>query len=185
MSRRASAESSGSLAPDFLDFIVCLNERAVDAVLVGGYALGAHGVVRATADIDFLYRRTAKNVRRLCAALEDFGAPPNVIDFEVLMTPDMVTMFGAPPHRVDLLSDITGVSFEQVWAGSVQIVVEGQPLRVIGLEELHANKAATGRRKDARDLRSLGAAPAPSASTSSKRRSRAARSSVSKKRKAR
>jgi hypothetical protein len=155
MKRPAAGEPNDSLAPDFLDFVICLNAHDVDYVLVGGYALGVHGVVRATGDIDFLYRRAPENVRRLCEAMEEFGAPPVVIDYDVLMMPDRVTMFGSPPYRIDLLSDISGVTFEQVWAGCLQIEVQGQLMRVIGPEELRLNKAATGRRKDADDLRKL------------------------------
>lgn len=152
------AEPNDAFAPDFLDFIACLNEGAVDFVLVGGYAVGVHGVVRATADLDILYRRTVDNVARLCRALDEFGAPANLIDPAALLTPDTVTMFGAPPLRIDLLGDISGVSFEQVWAGCVELVLQEQPLRVIGLAELRANKAATGRPRDIDDLRRLAAA---------------------------
>lgn len=144
-----------SLAADFLDFITCLNVRKVKFVLIGGYAVGVHGAVRATGDIDFLYRRTEANVRRLCEAMDDFGAPTNVIDFDTLMTPSTITMFGQPPYRIDLLGEIDGVSFEQVWTGTTGIVLDGEPVRVIGLAELRANKAATGRDKDREDLRKL------------------------------
>ena len=67
------------LAPDFLDFIVALDQHRVDAVLVGGYAVGVYGVVSATSDVDFLYRRTSANVQRLCHALDAFGAPPTAL----------------------------------------------------------------------------------------------------------
>ena len=168
MSPKAAGEPNDSLSEDFLDFIMCLDEAGVDAVLVGGYALAVHGVVRATGDIDFLYRRAPKNVRRLCVAMREFGAPENVIDFDALMTPDTVTMFGAVPHRIDLLSGITGVTFSRVWSGSVEADIQGQLVRVIGATELRANKRATGRRKDASDLRALervelAATPAPGA----------------------
>jgi hypothetical protein len=79
MSKPAGGEASNGLSPDFLDFIVCLSERHVDFVLVAGYFMGVHGVVCATGDIDFLFRRTARNVHALCAAMNDFGAP--LIDF--------------------------------------------------------------------------------------------------------
>jgi hypothetical protein len=114
-----------------------------------------HGVVRATGDIDFLYRRTQRNVARLCAAMTAFGAPANLIDPNALEQPDTVTQFGQPPYRIDLLSDITGVSFAQVWKGSTTVNLSGQRVRVIGLAELRANKAATNRRKDQQDLRRL------------------------------
>lgn len=157
MSTRSGGEDNNALSPDFLDFIACLNDRDVDFVLVGGYAMGVHGVVRATADIDFLFRRTNRNVARLCAAMDDFGAPPEVIAEDALMTPDIVTQFGQPPYRIDLLNSIDGVGFREVWAGAARITIEGQKMRVIGLDELRKNKAATGRRKDAEDVRRLDA----------------------------
>lgn len=143
------------LAPDILAFMVALDHHRVDAVLVGGYAVGVYGVVLATRDIDFLYRRTAANVQRLCRALEAFGAPPTALDPKSLLTPDMVTMFGLPPFRIDLLGDISGVEFAAVWRGSHVVTLAGTPIRVIGLAELRANKASTGRAKDEADVRRL------------------------------
>src|SRR3954462_10216275 len=115
MSQVGGGNDTDSLPSDLLDFIVCLNDQKVDFVLVGGYALGVHGVVRATGDIDFLYRPTKKNVVRLCAAMLDFGAPADVIDEEALGTPNIVTQFGKPPHRIDLLNSIDGVALDEVW----------------------------------------------------------------------
>lgn len=152
---KPAGEANNSLSPDFLDFIVCLNERHVDFVLVGGYAMGVHGVVRATGDIDFLYRRTAKTVRALCAAMNDFGAPRELIDQASLMTSGIVTQFGRPPHRIDLLSEIDGVTFLEVWNGTTSATLDGQKIRVIGLRELKKNKNATGRKKDEEDVRRL------------------------------
>lgn len=143
------------LAQDFLDFIGTLNRHDVEFVLVGGYALGVHGVIRATGDIDFLYRRSTENVARLCRALEEFGAPPIVIDPTSLMHPDMVSMFGNPPVRIDLLSNISGVTYAQVWKGRVTLALNDETLHVIGLTELRASKAASGRAKDKSDLRLL------------------------------
>jgi hypothetical protein len=155
MSGPAAGENNDALSPDFLDFIMGLNEHEVDAVLVGGYALGVHGVIRATGAIDFLYRRTKRNVRRLCTAMLEFGSPPEVIDEDALMTPDIVTQFGQPPYRIDLLNAIDGVSFDEVWKGAEAIVVDGHRVRVIGLSELRKNKTATGRKKDKDDVRRL------------------------------
>lgn len=155
MSQKGGGEDNDTLSPDFLDFIVALNEQKVNFVLVGGYALGVHGVVRATGDIDFLYRATKANVRRLCNAMIDFGAPPEVIDEEILLQPGIVTQFGQPPYRIDLLNEIDGVTFADVWRGADVTSVQGQEVRVIGLKELKANKAATGRKKDKEDVRRL------------------------------
>jgi predicted nucleotidyltransferase len=141
--------------PDFRDFVAELNRHGVEYLLVGGYAVGVYGHVRATADIDFLYRRTPANVNRLLQALADFGAPADVLDEAHLAADDAVTAFGAPPLRIDLLSSISGVSFDEAAASSVRIDVGGEQLPVIGLTALRANKKASGRRKDREDLRRL------------------------------
>jgi hypothetical protein len=155
MTRFSPGSPTDQFGEDFLDFIAEMNAHEVEFVLVGGYAMGAHGVVRATVDIDFLYRATPSNVERLCRALRGFGAPANIITPVDLLQPDVVSAFGSPPHRIDLLSSITGVSFDAVWRGSGHLNVNGQSLRVIGLAELRQNKAATGRAKDRDDLRRL------------------------------
>lgn len=155
MTNGGIGESGGTLSRDFLDFIVALTEKKVDFVLVGGYALAVHGVIRATGDIDFLYRRTRANVGRLCAALSEFGAPEKVIDQEALLQSDTVTQFGKPPQRIDLLNGIDGVTFNEVWSGAERIDIEGNKVRVIGLAELERNKAATGRVRDISDVRAL------------------------------
>lgn len=152
---RAGGEGNDALSPDFVDFIACLDERKVDFVLVGAYALGVHGVIRATGDLDVLYRRSRANVQRLCAAMLEFGAPAEIIDETVLLTQDIVTQFGQPPYRIDLLSAIDGVTFAEVWKGAVAVAIAQHQVRVIGLHELRKNKRASGRKKDKDDLRRL------------------------------
>ncbi len=112
-------------------------------------------MVRATGDIDFLYRRTAKNVRALCAAMQEFGAPREVIDQTSLMTSGILTQFGRAPVRIDLLNAIDGVTFLEVWNGATRAMLDGQEIRVIGLRELKKNKNATGRKRDQEDVRRL------------------------------
>lgn len=131
---------SDSLSPDFLDFIACLNQAGVEYVLVGAHALAVHGIVRATGDMDFLFRPVLANVERLCSALTEFGAPSAVIDMDALLDPNVVTQFGNPPSRIDLLSAIDGVSFDEVWQGSVLTTLPGLPLRVIGRKELEKTR---------------------------------------------
>ena len=151
----ADTEANTGLSPDFVDFIVFLNEHKVECVLVGGYALGVHGVVRATADIDFLYRRNKRNVKRLIGAMIQFGAPASVIDEDALMKAGIVTQFGKPPQRIDLLNEIDGVTFPEVWKGATIARIDDQKISVIGLKELRTNKGATGRKQDEEDLRQL------------------------------
>ncbi|MEP7382526.1 MAG: DUF6036 family nucleotidyltransferase [Gemmatimonadota bacterium] len=144
-----------ALATDFRDCIALLNAHQVVFVLVGGFAVGWHGVVRATGDIDFLYEQSPRNVRRLCRALEEFGAPAQLIDADFLLSPNAVTQIGNVPLRIDLMASISGVSFEQVRAGAVESAIAEQHLLIIGLDELRVNKRATGRVKDKEDLRRL------------------------------
>ena len=157
MSPSAGGERNDALSPDFVDFIACLAEQQVDFVLVGAYALGVHGVVRATGDLDLLYRRTRENVQRLRVATHEFGAPAEIIDEKALLTRDIVTQFGQPPYRIDLLNAIDGVTFAEVWNGAMGVTIGQQQMRVIGLREFKKNKRAWGRRKDKDGLRRLGA----------------------------
>ena len=153
-----SLPDNTALANDFRDCIASLNAHRVAFILVGGFAVGWHGVVRATGDIDFLYDQTPKNVSRLCAALADFGAPEHLIDSAFLRSANAITQLGNPPLRIDLLAAISGVSFEQVRAGAIATKLAGQRLLIIGFDELLANKSSTGRVKDRDDVRRLRAA---------------------------
>lgn len=152
---RANRPDADGFPPDFRDFVAELNGHGVEYLLVGGYAVGVYGHVRATADIDFLYRRTPTNVSRLLQALLAFGAPADVLDEAHLAADEAVTAFGAPPLRIDLLSSISGVSFDEAAENAVRIIVGAEELPVIGLAALRANKKASGRRKDRDDLRRL------------------------------
>ncbi len=152
---RANDLGGASFPDDFVDFIRALNAHGVEYLLVGGYAVGMYGHVRATTDIDFFYRATSENVARLVGAMTTFGAPVDVIDPVHLSTPNVVTAFGAPPIRIDLLSSISGVTFEQAHVDAVSVHVLGETLAVIGLAALRANKKATGRKKDRDDLKRL------------------------------
>lgn len=152
---RANDFDDGAFPDDFRDFIAALNAAKVEYVLVGGYAVGVHGHIRATSDIDFFYRRTAANARRLIRALGAFGAPPDVMDAEHLLRPESVSAFGSPPMRIDLLASISGVTFDDAVYDQLHVEIAGESLPVIGLAALRANKRASGRRKDKDDLRHL------------------------------
>lgn len=155
----ANDASAAAFPEDFLDFIRALNAHAVEFMLVGGYAVGMYGHVRATTDIDFFYRCTTENVQRLMRAMAMFGAPAGLIDAKHLAMADAVTQLGAPPIRIDLLSSISGVTFEEAATDTVIVVIAGETLPVIGIAALRANKQATQRRKDREDLRNLPTTP--------------------------
>lgn len=140
----AANRSNATLADDFLDCIELLNAHHVTYILVGGYAVGWHGVIRATGDIDFFSEQTANNVAALCAALREFGAPKHLIDPAFLMTPNAVTQIGLAPVRIDLHAAITGVTLAEAHAGAETVELESERLLVIGLEDLRRNKRVTG-----------------------------------------
>ena len=94
----------------------------------------------------------------MCKALAEFGAPKHFIDPVFLLSANAVTQLGNPPLRIDLLSALSGVAFEAVRAGAIATELAGERLLIIGLDELLANKRATGRAKDREDVRRLRAA---------------------------
>ncbi|MEM6532499.1 MAG: nucleotidyltransferase [Myxococcota bacterium] len=144
---------------DYLDLLRALSEQNVDFVLVGAYALGVHGRPRATGDIDLLVRPSRENAARVMRALVEFGAPLQDLSEEDLATPGIVFQMGLPPRRIDILTQISGVTFDEAWASKVKAPFGDQEIFVIGREALITNKRATGRAKDvvdAEDLESLG-----------------------------
>lgn len=139
---------------DFKEFAELLNARGVDYLVVGGYALAAHGHPRYTGDIDFWVSPGADNLARLLDALNDFGFGSlglDVSDFNA----DTVVQLGQPPRRIDLLTRVDGVSFDECFARREQVELAGVHLNIIGLEDFKTNKRASGRHKDLADLESL------------------------------
>jgi hypothetical protein len=145
------------LNEDFHDMVVALLRASVDFIVIGAHALAAHGLPRATGDFDILVRPSPDNAARVIAALDDFGAPTRAhgvtaTDFE---REGAVYQIGLPPRRIDLLTSITGVSFDEAWSSRVPARVAGLEFTVIGREALLKNKRATGRDKDLVDVRAL------------------------------
>jgi predicted nucleotidyltransferase len=144
------------LTPDFVAMLSALSAEHVEFMLVGAHALAAHGFVRATQDIDILVRPTPENARRVFAALRTFKAPLlNLVEAD-LLNPDVIYQVGVEPNRIDLMNDISGVSWDEAWAGRTEIVIEGMHVPVLGLEEFVRNKRASGRPKDRADLILIG-----------------------------
>ena len=111
--------------PDFADMLSALSAAGVDFLIVGAHALAAHGVPRATGDLDIWVRPTPDNAARTLQALTAFGAPLTDLSAEDLTRPDTVFQMGVPPARIDILSGITGVSFEEAWARRVVVPLSG------------------------------------------------------------
>jgi hypothetical protein len=143
------------LADDFKEFVGLLNAHQVKYLVVGGYAVAFHGYPRMTGDIDFFIEATEENARRLEKVLSDFGFGSLHLTFEDFLEPDTIVQLGYPPLRIDLLTSISGVSFEQAWEQRVTVEVEGETLNFVGKETLLTNKAASGRSKDLHDFNVL------------------------------
>ncbi len=141
---------------DFRDLLELFNAHAVEFVIVGGYALAAHGAPRFTGDLDLLVKPVPENARRVVEALDAFGFSSVGLTDDDFQGPDKVLQLGVPPVRVDILTSLTGVSWEQVSEGSLSAEFGGVPVRFIGREAFVANKRATGRRRDLADLEALG-----------------------------
>jgi hypothetical protein len=145
------------LNDDFRDLLDCLREAAVDFVIVGAHALAAHGLPRATGDLDVLVRPDPANAERVYRALNAFGAPLSahgVVQSD-FCTPGLVYQIGLPPRRIDILTEISGVAYDDAWSSRLELQVLGQPLAFLGRDALIANKRAACRPKDLVDVAAL------------------------------
>lgn len=142
--------------PDFRDLLASLNAHDVAYIVVGGYALAWHGAPRFTGDIDVFVRCDATNAERIMSALEDFGFGSVGISAADFAQPDRVVQLGVPPVRIDLITSISGVTWEEADRGKVAGAYGDVPVFYIGRREFTANKRATGRKKDLADLEALG-----------------------------
>ena len=140
------------LNENFRDMLLALNDASVEFLLVGAYALAAHGCPRATGDIDFWVRANSENAERVFSALTAFGAPTDQVSIDDFATPGIVFQIGVPPQRIDILTMISGVQFEEAWKNRLTVEIEGITVSVLGLQDLLLNKQSTGREKDAADI---------------------------------
>jgi len=140
---------------DFVEMLCALNETGADFLIVGAHAVAAHGHPRTTGDLDIWIRLSTENIQRVYQALQVFGAPLSNLSQEDLSQPDTVFQIGVSPFRIDLLTSITGVDFSQAWQNKMAMTIEEQEVFCIGLDDLLANKRATGRPKDLADIDSL------------------------------
>jgi hypothetical protein len=139
---------------DFRDLVAALNARAVEFVIIGAFALAYHGRPRATGDLDVWIRPTSENAKRLLQALADFGfASIGLTEADVLS--GKVVQLGYPPVRVDLLTDLDGLTPESTWSQRVAGRFADQPANYLSKESLIANKRATGRPQDLADIDAL------------------------------
>jgi hypothetical protein len=149
--------SLDDLNPDFRDLLRAFVDAQVEFVVVGAYALSFHGAPRASGDIDIFVKPSAENASRVWHALVAFGAPIVAagVALEDFAKPDLVYQMGLPPRRIDILTSISGVSFDEAWTSRVAATVGGQVVHFIGREMFLRNKLAAGRPKDLADAARL------------------------------
>jgi predicted nucleotidyltransferase len=142
--------------PDFEEFLKLLIDEHVEFVIVGGYAVAFHGYVRATNDMDIFFRASETNIACIRNALLDFGLATSDQQIREFSDPGCIIRLGVPPVRLELINNISGLSFDQVWVHRVQGVYGNTPVNYISLEDLLINKKASARPKDIADFDELG-----------------------------
>jgi len=141
---------------DFEDLLALFNAHKVEYLIVGGYALAFHGAPRYTGDIDIFVKPTAQNAERILKALAEFGFGSLNLAVEDFSLPNKVVQLGVPPVRIDLITSITGASWEEAFDGKLPGTYGDLPVYFIGRKEFVTNKRASGRKKDLADLEALG-----------------------------
>lgn len=141
---------------DFNDLLKLFNAHNVDYMIVGGYALAYHGFPRYTGDIDIYIKPDIQNASKIMIALEKFGFGSVGIEQKDFENPNKVVQLGVPPVRIDIITSMTGVSWNKAYSQSLDGKYGDTPVKFIGLKELILNKRAMGRSKDISDLESLG-----------------------------
>lgn len=138
--------------PDWSEFIGLLIAHGVRFLIVGAHALAAIGRPRATQDIDFFVEPTDENARRLGEALSAFGFAELASEHEKLAVPERMVTLGNPPLRIDIMTSIDGVSFDEAWTGRLTARFGAHEVAFLGRDAFRKNKLAAGRAKDLADL---------------------------------
>ena len=140
---------------DYKEMLQCLSAENVKFLLVGAYAVAVYGYPRATKDIDILVRATPDNASSLMKALARFGAPLSGVSAADFSMEGIVFQIGNSPRRIDILTRISGIDFQQAYDRRKVVSLDGMEIPVISLEDLIANKRATGRTQDLADVERL------------------------------
>jgi hypothetical protein len=143
------------LNEDFREFIGLLESEGVDYLLVGGYAVAIHGFPRYTGDIDFFVAIGEQNAAKLLRVFDRFGFGDIGLVEQDFLTEAFVVEIGREPRKIQVLTGIDGVTFEECYSKRLELQVDGLVLKVIAIDDLQVNKAASGRAKDRIDLEEL------------------------------
>lgn len=144
------------IQPDFKELLALLNKNKVEYIVVGAFAMAFHGFPRFSGDIDIYLHPTPENAGRVETTLRDFGFGSLGLKAEDFSQPGQIIQLGQSPLRIDLITSISGVSWEEADSGKVAGNYGDVPVHYLGRKQLVANKRASGRKKDLADLEALG-----------------------------
>jgi hypothetical protein len=147
------SDMTGEMKPtrDQADFLGCLNHQGVRALLVGAHAVAFHAKPRFTGDIDIFVEPSEENARRVVAAIEEFGFGELGLQPSDFASPGRAVQLGIEPNRIDILTRIAAITFDEAWKSRVEATYAGHRVCFIGREELIRNKEAVGRGRDRDD----------------------------------
>ena len=140
---------------DFIDLLKAFADAEVRFLVVGAYALAVHGRPRATGDLDLWVEPSDENGARVVRALAAFGAPLTHVSASDFSTPGVVYQIGVAPGRVDILTELSGLTFPEAWKARVRRPFGSLEVDVIGRDAFVKNKRATGRARDLADVDGL------------------------------
>lgn len=141
---------------DFREFIECFNKADVEYVLVGGYSVIIHGYSRTTGDMDIWVNKTDENYKKIVLAFNEFKMPVFDMTLEKFSHSELdVFRFGLPPSRIDLMTNVLGLVFEETFERSSLHNIEGLDIRVIHINDLIRAKQVSARPRDINDIENL------------------------------
>ena len=143
------------LSADLREFIELLNSRKVEFVIVGAHALAWHGLPRYTKDVDFLVSTSSRNAEALASVIEQFGFGSTGLCAADFSAEDQVIQLGMEPNRIDILTGISGVGWEEAWSTRIEGEIDGLPVSYLGKETFIKNKLASDRPQDRADVSRL------------------------------
>jgi predicted nucleotidyltransferase len=142
------------LPADFKEFLKLLNEKEVEYLLIGGYAVGYHGYPRPTGDMDIWIAISRENAEKIVSTLEEFIGLED-ISTDLFLKEDSIVRMGVAPFKLEITTSIDGVTFDECYAERETVVIDGIEINLISLHHLKINKRASGRLKDLADLENL------------------------------
>jgi len=143
------------LPPDFKEFLKLLNDKNIQYLLIGGYAVGYHGYPRATNDMDIWIAINPPTAKKMVIVLKEFGFNTPQLSEELFLKEKSVVRMGIAPIRIEILTTISGVDFEECFKQRIVDEIDGVKINIIGLKHLKINKKASGRHKDLDDYENL------------------------------